>query len=183
MRVWVYLALVRNPTPQGALNAALDFWNVFLFTFVQNRIIRRLRSRLFSKILSQEIGYFDQNSSGTISSRLTSDCTEIASDLSWVFRNITEAVVRVGGIAVYLCAQNLRLGLLACAIIPFTAAANRVYGEWMTKNASAVQDALANANHVVWGGGGGGGGAGNDHDGTSFHVFQTLSSGGWWQWL
>jgi ABC-type multidrug transport system fused ATPase/permease subunit len=133
----------------GALNAALDFWNVFLFTFVQNRIIRRLRSRLFSKILAQEIGYFDQNSSGSISSRLTSDCTEIASDLSWVFRNITEAVVRVGGIGVYLCVQNLRLGLLACAIIPFTAAANRVYGEWMTKNASAVQDALADANHVA----------------------------------
>ena len=133
----------------GALNAALDFWNVFLFTFVQNRIIRRLRSKLFSKILAQEIGYFDQNSSGNISSRLTSDCTEIASDLSWVFRNVTEAVVRVGGIAVYLCVQNLRLGLLACAIIPFTAAANRVYGEWMTKNAAAVQDSLATANHVA----------------------------------
>ena len=133
----------------GALNAALDFWNVFLFTFVQNRIISRLRSTLFSKILSQEVGYFDTTSSGSISSRLTSDCTEIASDLSWVFRNITEAIVRVGGIAVYLCVQNLRLGLLACAIIPLTAVANKVYGEWMTKNATAVQDALANANHVA----------------------------------
>jgi ATP-binding cassette subfamily B (MDR/TAP) protein 9 len=133
----------------GAVNAALDFWNVFLFTFVQNRIVRRLRSRLFAKILAQEVGYFDQHASGAVSSRLTSDCTEIASDLSWVFRNITEAVVRVGGIAVYLCVQNLRLGLLACAIIPITAAVNKLYGEWMTKNAAAVQDALAHANQVA----------------------------------
>ena len=28
-----------------------------------------------------------------------------------VFRNITESVARVGGIAVYLCVQNLRLGM------------------------------------------------------------------------
>ena len=44
----------------GGVNAALDFWNVFLFTFVQNRIVRRLRSTLFQKILGQEIGYFDE---------------------------------------------------------------------------------------------------------------------------
>ena len=40
----------------GGVNAALDFWNVFLFTFVQNRIVRRLRSTLLAKILGQEIG-------------------------------------------------------------------------------------------------------------------------------
>ena len=55
----------------GGVNAALDFWNVFLFTFVQNRIVRRLRSTLFAKILGQEIGYFDVTSGGSISSRLT----------------------------------------------------------------------------------------------------------------
>ena len=116
----------------GGVNAALDFWNVFLFTFVQNRIVRRLRSTLFAKILGQEIGYFDVTSAGSISSRLTADTTEIASNLSWVFRNVTEAVVRVTGIAVYLMLQNWRLGLVACAIIPITTAANRIYGEWMT---------------------------------------------------
>ena len=94
----------------GCTNAALDFWNVFLFTFVQNRIIRRLRSRVFARILDQEVGFFDVTSTGSVSSRLTSDCTEIASDLSWVFRNSTEAVVRVFGIAAYLCYQNFYLG-------------------------------------------------------------------------
>jgi ABC-type multidrug transport system fused ATPase/permease subunit len=133
----------------GGVNAALDFWNVFLFTFVQNRIVRRLRSTLFQKILGQEIGYFDVTSGGSISSRLTADTTEIASNLSWVFRNVTESVVRVSGIAVYLLLQNWRLGLVACAIVPITTAANRIYGEWMTKNATATQDSLAAANHVA----------------------------------
>jgi ABC-type multidrug transport system fused ATPase/permease subunit len=43
----------------------------------------------------------------------------------------------------------LRLGLLACAVVPVTAAVNKLYGEWMTQNAHKVQDALAHANHVA----------------------------------
>ena len=88
-------------------------------------------------------GFFDVNSSGAIVGRLTSDCGAVASDLSWVFRNVVEAVVRVLGIAAYLCVQNLGLGLLACAIIPFVAFANRLYGEWMTENALKTQGMLS----------------------------------------
>ena len=81
----------------GGVNAALDFWNVFLFALAQNRVVRRLRATLFDVVLAQPIAFFDENSSGSIVSRLTSDTTEIASNLSWVFRNVTEAVVRVLG--------------------------------------------------------------------------------------
>ena len=95
------------------------------------------------------MAFFDVNSSGAVVGRLTSDCGAVASDLSWVFRNVVEAVVRVLRLAVYLCVQNIGLGLLACAIVPFVALANRLYGEWMTENARATQDALAAANAVA----------------------------------
>ena len=130
----------------GVVNAALDFWNVFLFSFVQNRVVRRLRSTLFAKILHQEAGFFDANRVGSLSSRLTSDCVAIASDLSWVFRNVAEAAVRVAGIAGYLLFQNVRLGLVACGATPLVALVARFYGEWMSANATASQDALAVAN-------------------------------------
>ena len=130
----------------GVVNAALDFWNVFLFAFVQNRVVRRLRSTLFAKILRQEAGFFDANQAGSLSSRLTSDCVAVASDLSWVFRNVAEAAVRVAGIAGYLLFQNARLGLVACGATPLVALVARLYGEWMSANATASQEALAAAN-------------------------------------
>ena len=130
----------------GVVNAALDFWNVFLFSFVQNRVVRRLRSTLFAKILKQEAGFFDANKAGSLSSRLTSDCVAIASDLSWVFRNVAESFVRVAGIAAYLLFQNVKLGVVACGATPLVALAARLYGEWMAANATASQDALALAN-------------------------------------
>ena len=128
------------------MNAALDFWNVFLFSFVQNRVVRRLRCVLFAKILQQEAAFFDANKAGSLSSRLTSDCVAIASDLSWVFRNVAESFVRVAGIAAYLLFQNVKLGVVACGATPLVALAARLYGEWMSKNATASQDALALAN-------------------------------------
>jgi len=145
------LTNIRAFVVAGTVNAFLDFFNVFLFSFVQNRVVRRLRSVLFGKILSQEVGFFDEpeNSSGALSSRLTSDCVAIGSDLSWVFRNVAEAAVRVGGIAAYLLIQNVRLGLVAVTAAPVVALFARRYGAWMARNAQQTQDALALANAVA----------------------------------
>ena len=71
----------------GVINGALDFWNVFLFSFAQTRIVRRLREDVFRSILRKKIEWFDAKATGRVTSMLSSDCGEIASDLSWVFRN------------------------------------------------------------------------------------------------
>ena len=42
------------------------------------RIVRGVRIDTFSSILKQEIGFFDKHTSGELSSRLNSDCGEMA---------------------------------------------------------------------------------------------------------
>ena len=126
----------------GVVNAALDFWNVFLFAFVQNRVVRRLRSTLFAKILRQEAAF---DAAGSLSSRLTSDCVAIAPTCRGF--SATSPRRRAGRrIAGYLLFQNARLGLVACGATPLVALVARLYGEWMSANASASQEALAAAN-------------------------------------
>ena len=67
----------------GCVDAFLDFWCVFLFGYTQQRIIRSLRVDLFRSILNQDIAFFDTTPTGEISSRLSSDCAEMANDLTW----------------------------------------------------------------------------------------------------
>ena len=43
----------------GVINGLLDFWNVFLFSFAQTRIVRRLRRDVFRSILRKKIEWFD----------------------------------------------------------------------------------------------------------------------------
>jgi ATP-binding cassette subfamily B (MDR/TAP) protein 9 len=73
----------------------------------------------------------------------------MANDLTWVFRWSIESVVRIGGITAYMFYRQWRLALLAVAIVPMCAMANKLYGDWLQKNATKVQTALAQANDVA----------------------------------
>eukprot|EP00976_Prorocentrum_cordatum_P082893 1185018-Prorocentrum_minimum.AAC.3 len=117
-------------------NAVLDFFNWNFFVVSQQRIIRRMRSRFFRSLLDQEISFFDSQSTGNLISRLTSDIGEMANDLTWVFRWSLEAVVRVGGISIYLFWVSWQLALLAWIVAPIIAIINRFYGNWLNKKPS-----------------------------------------------
>jgi ABC-type multidrug transport system fused ATPase/permease subunit len=57
----------------GSIDALLDFWCVFLFGFANQRIVRGVRLDLFAKLIRQEVAFFDEKSTGELTSRLTSD--------------------------------------------------------------------------------------------------------------
>jgi len=133
----------------GTLDAALDFWGFFLFGYANQRIVRGLRVNLFRRLLGQEIAFFDAHSSGELSSRLNSDCSEMAGDLTWFFRFSIESIVRITGITTYMLIRSPLLGACALSIVPAVAVINKVYGDWLRKNAVQVQDALAEANSVA----------------------------------
>ena len=62
----------------GTIDAALDFWCVFLFGYAKERIVRGVRIDTFASILRQEVTFFDRHTSGELSSRLSSDCGAMA---------------------------------------------------------------------------------------------------------
>ena len=100
----------------GTVDAALDFWCVFLFGLTNLKITKGVRIDTYSAILRQDVAFFDcfANSSGELSSRLNSDCGEIGGDLTWFFRFSIESVVRIVSIVTYMLWRSPQLG--ACAI-------------------------------------------------------------------
>ena len=120
-----------------------------MFGVAQQKIILDLRRDVFKALLSQDMEFHDKTSSGEMTSRLTADCAEMANDLTWVFRFLIEAMVRIGGIMGYMLVRSWRLSLLALSIIPVTSVVNVFYGKWMWKNQAKVQTAIAQANSVA----------------------------------
>jgi ABC-type multidrug transport system fused ATPase/permease subunit len=133
----------------GSIDALLDFWAFFLFGYANQRIVRGLRVDLFRRLLGQEMAFFDSHSSGELASRLNSDCSEMAGDLTWFFRFSIESVVRIVGITSYMLWRSPILAGCALCIIPVVATINKFYGDWLRTNAVGVQDALAEANGVA----------------------------------
>lgn len=111
--------------------------------------MRTLRLRVYDAIMHSSLSFFDQCSTGDLVSRLTSDCSAIANDLSWVFRWSVESVVRVVGVSAYLMYVSWRLALVAYAIVPVIALVNRMYGNFLHSNSEKVQAAMASANSVA----------------------------------
>lgn len=81
----------------GTVDAVLDYWCIFLFGKAKENIVRAVRVNTFASILSQEMAFFDKTQTGDLVSRLTSDCGQMAEDLTWFFRFSVEAIVRIAG--------------------------------------------------------------------------------------
>jgi ABC-type multidrug transport system fused ATPase/permease subunit len=112
-------------------------------------VIKDLRVGLFRNLLRQELSMFDSTTVGFLTSRLSSDTSEMSNNLTYVFRFSIESVVRIGGIATYMFLREWRLALAACVAIPIIAVVNRYYGRFLHDNAALVQTALADLNSVA----------------------------------
>lgn len=121
----------------------------FLFALAGERAVNRLRKQLFERVLSQEIGFFDQRRTGELTSRLSSDTTvlqgAVSGNISMVLRN---AVLVVGGIAL-LVYTSPKLTLVMLSVVPPVAFGAVAYGRRVRKLAREVQDALARSGEVA----------------------------------
>lgn len=129
----------------GTVDAILDFWVLFLFGYAKENIVKGVRIDTFAAMMRQEQAFFDKTNTGELMSRLSSDCGEMAGDLTWFFRFSVEAVVRITGITTYMIIRSPYLGLCTIGIVPVVGIINKMYGDWLAKNAKKVQTALANA--------------------------------------
>ena len=127
----------------GSVDAVLDYWCIYLFGKAKENIVRSIRVDTFASILKQDFSFFDRTNTGDLISRLTSDCGEMAGDLTWFFRFSIEALVRITGISIYMIIRSPALGGCTLAIVPVVGIINKVYGDWLGKNAEKVQTALA----------------------------------------
>jgi ABC transporter fused permease/ATP-binding protein len=129
-----------------AVASALRFT---IFSKAGERIVNRLRGRLYEALLSQEIGFFDSQKTGELSSRLSSDASTLQStvtaSVSMVLRNIMQVVGALG----MLLFTSSRLTLMMLAVVPPVALSAVYFGRRVRKLSKESQDALAKASDVA----------------------------------
>lgn len=115
----------------------------WLFTLVGERLVRRLRSDLFQKIVSQDISFFDSNKTGELMNRLSSDTAAIQNclsvNISMGLRSIAEVVVSI----VLLFIVSWHLTLVMMGVIPLLMLIVIIYGRFTKRITKEYQDALA----------------------------------------
>ena len=120
-----------------------------LFNIAGERVVARLREKLFRSILSQEIAFFDESRTGELTNRLSADTgvlqSAVSANISMTLRNAAQVV---GGICFLLWTSPVLTGLML-AIVPAIAITAVLYGRRIRKLSREVQDALAGASEVA----------------------------------
>ncbi|XP_044296775.1 ABC-type oligopeptide transporter ABCB9 isoform X1 [Varanus komodoensis] len=120
-----------------------------VFTLVFARLNIRLRNRLFRSLVSQEMSFFDENLTGDIISRLTSDTTIVSDLVSQNINIFLRNMVKATGIIVFMFSLSWQLSLVTFMGFPIVMLMSDLYGKYYKKLSKEVQNALAKANNTA----------------------------------
>jgi len=129
----------------GAATAARSY----LFTVAGERVVARLRTRLFEALLGQEVGFFDQQRTGELTNRLASDTTVIQNAVTVNVSMALRFGFSVIGAVAVLFWKSWQLTLLMLLVVPLVAVGAGIYGRKLRAVSRQVQDALADASGVA----------------------------------
>jgi ATP-binding cassette subfamily B protein len=130
----------------AAVSSALRY---SLFTIAGERVVARLRSDLFARLMEQDIAFFDEKKTGELTNRLASDTTVLQNTVSVNISMGLRFVVSIAGGIAFLFVTSWKLTLLMLAVVPPIALGAVAYGRRVRKLSRDVQDALAGSSEVA----------------------------------
>ncbi|XP_043860975.1 antigen peptide transporter 2-like isoform X2 [Dromiciops gliroides] len=120
-----------------------------LFTLILSRINLRIRRLLFSSLLHQDLGFFQETKTGELNSRLSSDTSLMSRWLPLNANVFLRSLVKVIGLYGFMFSLSPRLTLLSLLEVPLSMAAEKVYNGRHQAVLQQIQDAVAQAAQVV----------------------------------
>lgn len=100
------------------LKALFSYVKDFLFNTASERTVANIRNRMYEKVVSLGMRYFDQTPAGTVVSRVTND-TETIKEFWTVFLNISNGLFNVIAITIAMFALNWRMAFMFLLFTPF----------------------------------------------------------------
>ncbi len=94
------------------------FVQVYLLAYLGQRLMRDLRTQLFTHTINQSMSYLNQNPVGKLVTRSTNDVETINELFTNVIGNLLKNLSIMVGVVITFFLMNPRLGLLATATLP-----------------------------------------------------------------
>jgi ATP-binding cassette subfamily B protein len=121
----------------------------YFFTLAGEKTVKRLRSKLFSQILGQNITFFDGQKTGELLGRLSSDTSVLQNALSVNISMLIRGLAQALGGLVMLFITSTKLTLFILIIIPPLGFLAARFGKKVKAISKKAQDALAQSSGVA----------------------------------
>lgn len=129
-----------------AVQAVLNFVQVFLLGATSERVVAGLRTDLFKHFLTLSPGFFSERNTGELTSRLASDCSTLGTVLSHQVAEFFRQILFLFGGLTILAILHSQLMLTTIMVAPVVVLSAFAFGRVLKKQSMRVQDSLASAN-------------------------------------
>jgi len=119
------------------------FSRFYLMSWLGERISADIRKAVFDRIVTLHPSYFEENRSGELMSRLTTDTALLQSIIGSSFSMALRSFLMLIGGLIMLLVTNLKLTLIVIFCVPLILLPMMIYGKKVRKLAASSQDAIA----------------------------------------
>jgi ATP-binding cassette, subfamily B, bacterial len=134
--LWPYVAAYVAATSVLSLSVGCFIW---AGGKIRTHISHDIRRDGFENLQRLSFSFYDHRPVGWLMARMTSDSERLANILAWAFLDIIWGVTLMLGIAVAMLVMNVKLALLALAVIPFLAWVSARFQKRMLRSAREVR--------------------------------------------
>jgi subfamily B ATP-binding cassette protein MsbA len=131
------------------LEVICQFSFIYFSNLLGQSVIRDIRIKLFQKLLTFKMQYFDKASVGRLVTRSVSDIETISSIFSEGLFTIMSDLLKMGVILGVMLYYDLELTLVSLSLMPLILYATRVFQKAMKKAFNEVRNQVANLNSFV----------------------------------
>ena len=131
------------------LQGFVSYSRVILFANVSERGIADVRRALYKKLISLPVFFFEENKSGDLISRITSDVEKLYSTFSITLAEfLRQIIILIVGIF-FLAYTTPRLSLIMLLTIPVVVVSGIFFGRYIRKLSKERQKKLAHSNSII----------------------------------
>lgn len=131
------------------IQAILSFFRIYLFEYVSQHAMSNIRRALYEKIITLPIQFFEENRVGNLTSRISSDVSQLqdalTNQLAFFVRQLVLPIVCIP----FILAVSVKLTLIILALLPVLIVSAVFFGRYIRKISRKAQDELAESNTIV----------------------------------
>lgn len=132
-----------------AVQAIFSYFRVVIFTNVTENALRDVRKSAFERLIFMPMDFFNQNKVGELTSRISSDITQIQETLRTTIAEFFRQMVTVIGSIILLLFISWKLSLIMVSTVPVMAIIAVFFGRFIRKLSNQAQDFSAESNSIV----------------------------------
>lgn len=132
-----------------AIQSVFSFFRILIFTNVTENVLQDLRQTAFGKLIYMPMDFFNTQKVGELTSRISSDLSQIQETLRTTIAEFFRQIVIVAGGIAFLAYTSWKLSLIMLATVPVMAIFAVFFGRFIKRLSKEAQDITAQSNVIV----------------------------------